>query len=72
MFVVVVVVNKVSEIGLVFNNRYAWAMRWNTDRIIVEVRAYLDSDLIAKAITENESEEYTYTDQVCPFHRHGC
>jgi len=29
----------------------------------VEVRAYLDSALVAKAITENESGEYTYTDQ---------
>lgn len=31
--------------------------------MIVEVRAWLDSALVYKAITENESPEYTYTDQ---------
>ncbi|KAH8807426.1 hypothetical protein F5884DRAFT_857007 [Xylogone sp. PMI_703] len=49
--------------GLIFDNRYAWATRWNTKGVIVEARAYLDSVLVAKAITENESIEHTYLDQ---------
>ncbi|KAF2092993.1 hypothetical protein NA57DRAFT_61852 [Rhizodiscina lignyota] len=48
--------------GLVFDNTYAWVTRWNTDGIIVEADAYLDSTLIQQAITENESIEHKYTD----------
>lgn len=50
-------------IGLKYDNRFNWVTRWNTEGIIVEVRAWLDSALVHKAITENESPEYTYTDQ---------
>lgn len=50
-------------IGLKYDNRFMWVTRWNTEGIIVEVRAWLDSALVYKAITENESPEYTYTDQ---------
>lgn len=50
-------------IGLKYDNRFNWVTRWNTEGIIVEVRAWLDSALVYKAITENESPEYTYTDQ---------
>lgn len=50
-------------IGLKYDNRFNWVTRWNTEGIIVEVRAWVDSALIYKAITENESPEYTYTDQ---------
>jgi ketosteroid isomerase-like protein len=50
-------------IGLKYDNRFKWVTRWNTEGIIVEVRAWVDSALIYKAITENESPEYTYTDQ---------
>jgi hypothetical protein len=53
----------ISRTGLKYDNRFAWVTRWNTDGIIVEVRAYLDSALVNMAITENESGEYTYTDQ---------
>jgi hypothetical protein len=49
--------------GLKYDNRFAWVTRWNTDWNIVEVRSYLDSALVQRAITENESAEYTYTDQ---------
>ena len=48
--------------GLVYDNCFAWVTRWNTDGIIVETNAYLDSALIYRAITENESGEYTYSD----------
>ncbi|MCJ1454276.1 hypothetical protein MMC28_004628 [Mycoblastus sanguinarius] len=53
----------VCKNGLKYDNRFNWVTRWNTDGIIVEVRAWLDSALVYKAITENESPEYTYTDQ---------
>lgn len=49
--------------GLKYDNTFSWVTRWSTEGIIVEVRAWLDSALVAKAITENESPVYTYTDQ---------
>jgi ketosteroid isomerase-like protein len=54
---------KTLYIGLIYDNKFAWLTRWNTLGIIVEVRAYLDSALVQRAITENESVEYNYTDQ---------
>jgi hypothetical protein len=51
------------NIGLQYDNRFCWVTRWNTEGIIVQVRAYLDSALVQRAITENESGEHTYTDQ---------
>jgi ketosteroid isomerase-like protein len=52
-----------SSTGLKYDNVFSWAMRWSTGRIIVQVRAFFDSHLVARAITENESPEYFYTDQ---------
>ncbi|KAL6897417.1 hypothetical protein GGI43DRAFT_385286 [Trichoderma evansii] len=40
--------------GLKFDNRYAWATRWNTNATIVEARAYLDSMLVSQALQQNE------------------
>jgi hypothetical protein len=48
--------------GLVFDNRYAWVTRWNATGYIVEVRAYLDSALVAAAIVGNEIAEFKYSD----------
>ncbi len=42
---------------------FAWVTRWNDEGVIVQVHSWFDSALAAKAITENESPEYTYTDQ---------
>lgn len=53
----------VPSAGLKYDNKFAWVTRWNTDGVMVEVRGYVDSALIYKAITENESGEYTYTDK---------
>ena len=49
--------------GLVFDNTYAWVTRWNTQGYIVQVRGYLDSALITRALVENESEIFTYYDE---------
>lgn len=49
--------------GLKYDNKFCWVTRWNTDGVIVQVRAYLDSALVYKAITENESGEHSYADQ---------
>ncbi|KAF2665442.1 hypothetical protein BT63DRAFT_459017 [Microthyrium microscopicum] len=49
--------------GLKYDNRFAWITRWSTEGIILQVRAYLDSALVHRAITENESKEYLYSDQ---------
>src|SRR6202046_4299800 len=38
--------------GLKFDNRYCWVCRF-VDRAIVEVRAYLDSALVARLFAEN-------------------
>jgi uncharacterized protein len=38
--------------GLRFDNRYCWVCRFSGDKI-VEVRAYLDSALVARLIQEN-------------------
>lgn len=38
--------------GLKFDNRYCWVMRFK-DQVVVEVRAYLDSALVARALEEN-------------------
>ncbi len=41
--------------GLKFDNRYCWVMRFQ-DQVVVEVRAYLDSALVARAIEENPAD----------------
>jgi ketosteroid isomerase-like protein len=38
--------------GLKFDNRYCWVCRF-VNRTIVEVRAYLDSALVARLFAEN-------------------
>ena len=43
------------QLGLKFDNTYAWCMRFDEDGIIVEVRAYLDSWMVKQAIEENEA-----------------
>ena len=49
--------------GLIFDNRYAWATRWNTEKKIVEARAYLDSALVSAALQQNEAGTlFTYKD----------
>jgi len=39
-----------------FNNTYSWCMRFDEDGKVVEVRAYLDSQMVKQAIEENESQ----------------
>jgi ketosteroid isomerase-like protein len=41
-----------AQNGLRFDNRYCWICRFSADRI-VEVRAYLDSALVARLFEEN-------------------
>lgn len=41
--------------GMPFVNQYSWSTRWNSLGQIVEVRAYVDSALVARVITENEA-----------------
>jgi len=40
--------------GTPFNNTYCWIVRFE-NKVIVEVRAYVDSALVQKVITENEN-----------------
>jgi ketosteroid isomerase-like protein len=44
--------------GLRFDNRYCWVCRFSGDKI-VEVRAYLDSALVARLFQENPITEAT-------------
>jgi hypothetical protein len=39
--------------GLKYDMVYCWIIRFNEDRKIDKVRAYLDSDLLTRAIEEN-------------------
>jgi uncharacterized protein len=41
--------------GMPFVNQYSWSTRWNEDTEIVEVRAYVDSALVARVVTQNEA-----------------
>jgi len=41
--------------GKPFNNTYAWIVRFE-NKIIVEVRAYVDSALVQRVLDENETE----------------
>ena len=43
--------------GFKFDNTYAWCMRFDESGQVVEVRAYLDSQMVKQAIEENESDE---------------
>jgi hypothetical protein len=53
----------VHDLGLAYDNMFAWLMRWSTEGLIVQVDAFLDSALVQQIITENESGVYKYTDQ---------
>ncbi|OJJ86357.1 uncharacterized protein ASPGLDRAFT_33268 [Aspergillus glaucus CBS 516.65] len=48
------VATAVFQNGFHWTNNYAWVTRWNSASKIVQVRAYLDSALVGKAIKENE------------------
>jgi ketosteroid isomerase-like protein len=40
--------------GMPFVNQYSWSTRWDEMGRIVEVRAYVDSALVTRVITQNE------------------
>jgi uncharacterized protein len=46
----------IAKNGLRFDNRYCWVCRFSNDKI-VEVRAYLDSALVAQLFQENPITE---------------
>jgi len=48
----------IAKNGLRFDNRYCWVCRFSGDKI-VEVRAYLDSALVARLFQENPITEAT-------------
>lgn len=41
------------DIGMQYPQRYAWVMRFDENGIIVQVRAYLDTQLVQKAMDGN-------------------
>ncbi|OTA35931.1 hypothetical protein BTJ68_04164 [Hortaea werneckii EXF-2000] len=45
--------NAVCKNGMPYPQRYAWVMRFDETGIIVQVRAYLDSALVQKAVDSN-------------------
>ncbi|KAI7498870.1 hypothetical protein KC357_g22 [Hortaea werneckii] len=45
--------NAVCKNGMPYPQRYAWVMRFDVNGIIVQVRAYLDSALVQKAVDSN-------------------
>ncbi|KAK3671153.1 hypothetical protein LTR78_008954 [Recurvomyces mirabilis] len=45
--------NGVCKNGMEYPQRYAWVMRFDEHGIIVQVRAYLDSALVQKAVDQN-------------------
>ncbi|MCJ1355497.1 MAG: hypothetical protein MMC33_005489 [Icmadophila ericetorum] len=53
---------QITLIGSEFNNTLAWFTRFNLLHQIVQVRAYLDSALVTRVVTENElPTNSTYT-----------
>ncbi|KAJ6536578.1 hypothetical protein DFH09DRAFT_1091318 [Mycena vulgaris] len=40
--------------GLNFDNRYAWVLKFDEAKKMVQVHAYLDSELLKRALEENE------------------
>lgn len=40
-----------------FDNTYCWVMRLDEAHVVREVRAYLDSALVARTLAENESSD---------------
>jgi len=53
MAVVEMTSHATAKNGKPFRNRYCWVVRFHQD-MIVEVRAYLDSALVAQVLAENE------------------
>ncbi|KAK5722419.1 hypothetical protein LTR15_005649 [Elasticomyces elasticus] len=45
--------NSVCKNGMEYPQRYAWVMRFDENDTIVQVRAYLDSALVQKAVDQN-------------------
>ncbi|KAI7084218.1 hypothetical protein KC356_g6933 [Hortaea werneckii] len=45
--------NAVCKNGMPYPQRYAWVMRFDENGMIVQVRAYLDSALVQKAVDSN-------------------
>ncbi|KAK3629147.1 hypothetical protein LTR56_016151 [Elasticomyces elasticus] len=45
--------NSVCKNGMEYPQRYAWVMRFDENGTIVQVRAYLDSALVQKAVDQN-------------------
>jgi uncharacterized protein len=50
--VVELVSDAIARNGMRFDNHYCWVVRFDADRI-VEVRAYLDSALVAELFNQN-------------------
>lgn len=44
---------KNAIVGMPYPQRYAWVMRFDERGVIVQVRAYLDSALVQKAVESN-------------------
>jgi ketosteroid isomerase-like protein len=40
--------------GLTYDMTYCWIVRFNTEKKIVKVRAYLDTELLTRAIEQNK------------------
>ncbi|PLB47651.1 hypothetical protein P170DRAFT_476334 [Aspergillus steynii IBT 23096] len=40
--------------GLPFTNEYAWVCEFNDQNQIIRIRAYMDTDLVCRAIRENQ------------------
>lgn len=49
-------------LGLNFDNRYSWNVKWSSQCTIVQARAYLDSEPVKEAVLGNENPDYTYYD----------
>jgi len=46
--------DSVCKNGLKYDMTYCWVLKFNTDRQIERVRAYIDTDLLTRAINENK------------------
>ncbi len=44
----------IAKSGKPFNNTYCWVVKFNDNKIITDVRAYVDSVVIQRTIDENE------------------
>lgn len=45
--------DEINYLGLEFENTYAWVMRFDDQGLVAQVRAYLDSTLVADAVHGN-------------------